>query len=53
MVIARKQMTRVHNLHDKVINIRCQDNHLEQESQLKLLAEADLKMLQHPRWSAL
>ena len=36
MVIASKQMTRVHNLDDKAINICSEDKHLEQVPQFKL-----------------
>ena len=36
MVIASKQMKRVHNLDDKAINICSEDKHLEQVPQFKL-----------------
>ena len=34
MVVASKQVTLIHNLDDKVINIRCDDKHLPQVSQV-------------------
>ena len=37
MVIASKQMTRVHNFNDKVINISFEDKHLDSVPQFKLV----------------
>ena len=37
MLIASKQMTCVHNRDEKIISICCENKHLEQVSQLKLL----------------